>query len=510
MSLIFSSYLQSLSNEAARSELLSSERNTVLMANAVLSSRIGGISADLLYAADSFRLNDRGNGDYAQAERQWLAFSDRKRTYDQIRFLDADGNERVRVNYDSSGAYLVDRSELQNKADRYYFTDTIGLKENQVYISKMDLNIENNTIEQPIKPMIRFSTPYFVNGELRGIIILNYMADDMLRQIRQAASTGEGSFFLLNSDGYWLLNSGDPGKEWAFMYEDKADVRFSEEFRDEWEIIRGSSAGSHPLISRSGVFVHLNVATGRLFSEEVSTVSYVLGSGDWTLISHLPAGSENGALFTRTLWTTILSSLQRNLSLYAFILLISAVISALMAVNKAEKERVRYLSEYDEMTGVHNRHFGMDSLQRLSRRPGGRPLTVSVCFIDINGLKAVNDHLGHEAGDELIRSVIAGIRKNTREGDVVARLGGDEFLIIFSGLDENGAEEVWKRITKEYDRVNETENRKYFISASHGIVSFQSSPEKDVEEVINQADAKMYSEKRSIRKGIAIIREAGA
>ena len=506
-SLLVSSYLQSLSDETAKNELLINEKNTVLTANAVLSNRIGGISGDLMYAADCFRLGDHGDGDYTEVEQQWLAFSNRKKTFDQIRFLDADGNELIRVNYGSSGAYLVDREKLQNKGDRYYFTETIRLKENQIYISKLDLNVENNEIEQPIKPTIRFSTPYYVKGQLKGIVILNYLADDMLSQIEQAASTGRGSVFMLNSDGYWLFDSTDSGKAWAFMYEDRADISFRNEFPSEWEFIKGHKTGCHDHISNHGLFVYTNIITSRLFSQDSDETSCVLGSGDWMLVSHLPADSEGGALFAQTIWTAVLRSLQRNVYLYAFILLISVVIAALMAMNKEEKERIRYLSEYDVMTGVYNRHFGMDSLQRLSRRPGGKPLTLSICFIDINGLKAVNDTLGHEAGDELIHSVIAGIKKNTREEDIIARLGGDEFLIVFSGLDENKAEEVWKRIIKEYDRVNETENRKYRISVSHGIISLQSSSDQSIDDVIHQADEKMYNEKRSIKKEITILRE---
>ena len=110
--------------------------------NTVISNRINRISGDLLYVADCLRLNDNRDGNYSEVEEQWITFSNRKMIYDQIRFIDVVGNEIIRANYYNDGAILVDKANLQNKKDRYYFTDTTKLKENQIYISKLDLNIE--------------------------------------------------------------------------------------------------------------------------------------------------------------------------------------------------------------------------------------------------------------------------------------------------------------------------------------------------------------------------------
>ena len=204
--LIVTSLLQYKINEVKKSELLKSEQNIVGVENTIIFNKINRISGDLLYVADCLRLNDKGTKDYKEAEKQWIAFSNRKTLYDQIRFIDVEGNEVIRVNYYQSGAVLVDKDDLQNKKDRYYFTDTINLKESEIYISKLDLNIENNVIEEPIKPMIRISMPYYDSeGELQGIVILNYLANDLLNQIEKVASTSNGKFFLLNADGYWIL-----------------------------------------------------------------------------------------------------------------------------------------------------------------------------------------------------------------------------------------------------------------------------------------------------------------
>ena len=501
----FTSFLQYQLFEAKRRELLIGEQSLIKTENAVISNRISRISGDLLYIADCFRLNDNGDGDYSDIEKLWLAFSDRIMIYDQIRFIDADGNEIIRVNHTKSGAVLVDKADLQNKKDRYFFQDTINLDENQIYISKLDLNVENDEIEQPIKPMIRISMPYYAGSQLKGIIMLNYLADDMLNQVRQVASASKGSISMLNSDGYWLFNSEDKDKEWAFMYKDKENVRFSNEFPAEWEVIQSKRDGYQ--IGENGVFIFSSILTSKVFSQENEEYSCILDSKDWIIISHMADGSDNGALFTHNIPTTFLYTLQKDYYYYIVILFLAVTIAALVVINKNEKEKIKYFSEYDVMTGVYNRRVGFEMLSQLYRKPESKDCMMSICFIDINGLKEVNDALGHEAGDELICSVVAGIKKGIGEKDVIARLGGDEFLIIFSGIDEGRSEEIWKHIVEDFDHINAAENRKYLISVSHGITSFQCNSDQAIDAMVNLADEKMYQEKREIRRNIKILRD---
>ena len=163
--LIVSSLIQFEIREVKRKELLKNEQNIISAENTIISNKINRISGDLLYVTDCLHLNDDGTNNYADVERQWLAFSNRRTLYDQIRFIDMEGNEVIRINYDPDGSLLVDQADLQNKKDRYYFTDTMNLKKEKIYISKLDLNVENNVIEDPIKPMLRISMPYFGQGK---------------------------------------------------------------------------------------------------------------------------------------------------------------------------------------------------------------------------------------------------------------------------------------------------------------------------------------------------------
>ena len=79
--------------------------------------------------------------------------------YDQIRFIDLKGHERIRVNYKNNATYIVKEEDLQNKSRSKYFREGIKLAPGKVYVSPMELNIEYNKIEIPYKPVVRFVTP---------------------------------------------------------------------------------------------------------------------------------------------------------------------------------------------------------------------------------------------------------------------------------------------------------------------------------------------------------------
>ena len=504
--LIVSSLIQFEIREVKRKELLKNEQNIISAENTIISNKINRISGDLLYVTDCLRLNDDGTDNYADVEKLWLAFSNRRTLYDQIRFIDMEGNEVIRINYDPDGSLLVDQADLQNKKDRYYFTDTMKLKKDQIYISKLDLNVENDVIEDPIKPMLRISMPYYNSkGEQKGMIILNYLAGDLLKQIKKIATVSNGNLSLINADGYWIYDSEEPKNNWAFMYEDQMNISFNNRYQEEWKTIKEKDSGQ--IINKNGVFVFSKSITSRTFKQDNVGYKIILGAGDLSLVSVMSNSSENGKLFTNSFWQNELATLKNIYYLYVFLFFISVIISVLMIMNKNEKAKIKFFSEYDSMTGVYNRRAGFEKLSQLYKSSESKNSTISVCFIDINGLKEVNDALGHESGDELILSVIAGIKHNIRNNDFVARLGGDEFLIIFEGMDESKAEEIWSRIIHEYEKINDAEGRKYVISVSHGIEVFQSNSNQFIDVIINSADEKMYDEKRRIKKDLKVLRD---
>jgi len=112
---------------------------------------------------------------------------------------------------------------------------------------------------------------------------------------------------------------------------------------------------------------------------------------------------------------------------------IAALLAQLQARLLAE-EQLRHLAHHDALTGLPNRRALLDHLD--SRAAPGRPGPVAMLFLDVDRLKALNDFLGHQAGDQFIASVATRLREHVRPDDFVARLGGDEFVIVLAGTSD--------------------------------------------------------------------------
>lgn len=173
------------------------------------------------------------SGSTADRTRLEVLFKHAATTYnrfDQIRLLDNSGHELVRVNMSDNEALTVAVEALQDKSQRYYFQESKTLAVGQVFVSRMDLNVEQGVIEQPHKPMLRFATPVLdANGDRMGVLVLNYLAQGMLERFRlQMSRRVDQQGMLLDPQGYWLSNHkrsnewgadlGKPAHNFATLY----------------------------------------------------------------------------------------------------------------------------------------------------------------------------------------------------------------------------------------------------------------------------------------------------
>jgi len=161
----------------------------------------------------------------------------------------------------------------------------------------------------------------------------------------------------------------------------------------------------------------------------------------------------------------------------------------------------------DPLTNVYNRRAGIKKLENLMNRSWLTQDQFGVCMIDVNGLKEVNDQLGHDYGDECIKIVADILKKSTREIDDVFRYGGDEFVIIANGVDYKDGQLIWNRIVKHIDDENSKNGYPFVISISHGMVISTEMKLLTVENMMALADERMYKEKRKVKKGLSVIRK---
>jgi diguanylate cyclase (GGDEF)-like protein len=176
--------------------------------------------------------------------------------------------------------------------------------------------------------------------------------------------------------------------------------------------------------------------------------------------------------------------------------LVQIALTDITARKKAEAY-LEFLGKHDVLTKLRNRSFYVDELNRLERNG---PFPISVIVADLNGLKAVNDKLGHAAGDALLRRVGEVLGKAVEKPDHAARIGGDEFALMLPGTDEQGALAVIETIEK----LIALNNKFYSATTlSLSLGSATTQPRERLESAIRRADAAMYQAKQKFYAGEA-------
>jgi diguanylate cyclase (GGDEF)-like protein len=161
---------------------------------------------------------------------------------------------------------------------------------------------------------------------------------------------------------------------------------------------------------------------------------------------------------------------------------------------------IKLSSETDALTGVLNRKAGINFLKERMQNIQLKKGFLTVCFIDVNNLKIVNDEYGHKIGDDLIKNTSNIIKQALREGDEIARLGGDEFLVVFNQCSIEQAVRAWDRIIEKLETFNLRSNAIYDISVSVGFSEYSHKMDIDHETLIELADSEMYKNKERYKR----------
>ena len=169
-----------------------------------------------------------------------------------------------------------------------------------------------------------------------------------------------------------------------------------------------------------------------------------------------------------------------------------------MAIDNAQLyEKTVEISFVDELTGLYNRRYLVEQMERDFARASRQRSPLSLLMIDMDGLKTINDRFGHNEGSEFLKQLGKIIKSNTRASDVAARLGGDEFVLLAPETDIEEAHEVGERLlseTRQYQR--QIEGWEVGMSISIGIASYPTHA-SDVEDILKKADEAMYEAKRA-------------
>ena len=220
---------------------------------------------------------------------------------------------------------------------------------------------------------------------------------------------------------------------------------------------------------------------------------------DYHLVMLEPAANEE---------TQIASTLKlRLLSTGAIILWLAVWVSLLLSSKISKQldeknEQLKHMALHDNLTGLPNRQLLNDRLKQLFLQAQREKLVFALFLIDLDRFKEINDTLGHQFGDELLKQVSQRLKSSTREKDSISRLGGDEFAVLLPHTDIAGAQLYAERILNAMDMPFVIDNISTESKASIGIAIF---PEHatDVKELMQHADIAMYQAKK-LQSGYAI------
>jgi diguanylate cyclase (GGDEF)-like protein/PAS domain S-box-containing protein len=167
---------------------------------------------------------------------------------------------------------------------------------------------------------------------------------------------------------------------------------------------------------------------------------------------------------------------------------------------KKMEEQLRYLSFFDDLTGLYNRRafftFAEEFLNLAKRQKQG----LFMLYIDLDNLKLINDTFGHREGDQALIDSANVIKETYRESDIVARIAGDEFVVIPIGTTGDNIEKITGRLLKNIEEHNLTKKRNFMLSMSFGISYYDPAAPRSINELIAHADKMMYEQKKRKKK----------
>ncbi|MFW5891277.1 MAG: PAS domain S-box protein, partial [bacterium] len=235
-------YISGIEIETTKRLVVSEQKQKIDTVEYIIKSELESNIDDMMVIKDSQEMNNytknKSEANKEELANLFVRIAKNKIEFDQIRLINYEGNEEIRVNNRRlKEPYIVKEEELQNNQERYYFQYAEDLNAGETYISPIDLNKENGEVKKPHKPSMRFATPVInQNREREGILVINYLAENALNIFDEYL--GDQTFIdtdIVNNEGYYL--SGDYSETFGFIIPGNEDNILKSENPKLWDKI---------------------------------------------------------------------------------------------------------------------------------------------------------------------------------------------------------------------------------------------------------------------------------
>ncbi|MCX4027448.1 hypothetical protein H0A36_10190 [Endozoicomonas sp. SM1973] len=186
-----------------------------------------------------------------------------RKYYDQIRLLNSKGKEILRLNKSGDGAIKVAEDKLQDKSNRYYFTDIYSSSPDKFYISKLDWNIEADSVELPLKATIRIGIPIKLDiaSSSQGVLLINYLAAGLVSSLTNTVAGEE--YLVISQDGITAFNPNA-----ANLLD--SDHLFNQKYPDLWRVMQENKKGTFKSADHN--YQYEKISFGNINSKSYSTI----------------------------------------------------------------------------------------------------------------------------------------------------------------------------------------------------------------------------------------------
>lgn len=533
--------------QASRALLVQSAKNELLTSTVVLSRRIvtyrQEISRNLqVLATHPITAQVLEKPDPALANQIATLFDvmlEANSNYFQIRLISADegGIERVRIDRDGKRRLRITGDDLQEKGHYPYVFDSLKLPAGVTYMSRFEINHEHGAHSGEGQPTVILATPVVTTrGRTLGVVVINIDLNGFFALLGSDLPKGFEIFFA-NNDGDYLVH---PDSAKTFGFDKGRHILMQDEFPATRDLVDGplnhvmveahdGRYANAPVVAtfigrktqiksdESGVFlglaqpleavleqadqlgvVTLQIVTGlsfvcillaavvaRAVTRPINAMSAAVRKfSDQGYFDNLPLqrGDEIGELARG------FHQMQNQ-------------ITRQMTELQQHQQELEHLSQHDMLTGLPNRRMFQDRLEHALARARRSGESVALLFIDLDNFKEINDSLGHDAGDAVLKVVALRLETETREVDTVARLGGDEFIVL---LDNPAHQEHIAGIAQKLlDRLRADipfQEHALRVGASIGISQYPADGDTATA-ILATADRAMYAAKAAGRNG---------